>query len=124
MSRMPLPIIVFFLLTALATLWAFAKAVRGSRTIVAGSIVWMCVQSIIALSGFYLITNTLPPHLTAAAAPPLILIAGLLLTGAGKCFLDRMDLQWCVLLHTVRILVELNLYWLFLFKQVPVQMTF
>ncbi len=35
-----------------------------------------------------------------------------------------MELKWCVLFHTIRIFVELNLYWLFLYKQVPAQMTF
>ena len=34
-----------------------------------------------------------------------------------------MDLKWSVLFHTIRIFVELNLYWLFLYKQVPALMT-
>jgi hypothetical protein len=124
MSHLPLPIIVFFLLTALLALLAFGKAVRGSKTAVVGSIVWMCVQSAVALSGFYLVTNALPPHLLLAIAPPLLVIAGLFSTAAGRRFLDGMDLKWCVLLHSVRILVELNLYWLFLYRQVPALMTF
>ena len=124
MSHLPLPIIVFFLLTALLALLAFGKAVRGSKTAVVGSIVWMCVQSAVALSGFYLVTNALPPHLLLAITPPLLFIAGLFSTAAGRRFLDGMDLKWCVLLHSVRILVELNLYWLFLYRQVPALMTF
>ena len=35
-----------------------------------------------------------------------------------------MSLQWSVLLHSVRILVEISLYLLFLYKEVPAQMTF
>lgn len=124
MSHLPLPIIVFFLLTALLILFAFGKAVRGSKAAIVGSIVWMCVQSAIALSGFYLVTNTLPPHFFVAAAPPLLFIVGLFSTAAGRRFLDGMDLKWCVLLHSIRIFVELNLYWLFLYKQVPALMTF
>jgi hypothetical protein len=124
MSHLPLPIIGFFLLTTLLALFVFSKAVHGSKTAVIGSILWMCVQSAIALSGFYLVTNTLPPHFIAAVAPPLLLIVGLFSTAAGRRFLDGMGLKWCVLIHSIRIFVELNLYWLFLYKQVPAQMTF
>jgi len=124
MNHLPLPINLFFLITVLLALWLFGKAVRGSKTAVFGSLLWMCLQSAIALSGFYLVSNTRPPHFFLVIAPPIFLIAGLFLTAAGRCFLDEMDLKWCVLLHTIRILVELNLYWLYLYKQVPALMTF
>jgi len=124
MSRLPLPILAFFLLTTLLTLLALGKAVRGSKIAMVGSIVWMSLQSAIALSGFYLVTNTLPPHFLVAVAPPILVIAGLFLIAGGRRFADAMDLKWCVLLQTIRIFVELNLYWLFLYKQVPALMTF
>lgn len=124
MSHLPLPIISFFLLTTLLALFAFGKAVHGSKVAIAGSILWMGLQSAIALSGFYLVTNTLPPHFFAAVAPPVLIIAGVFITAGGRRSLDAMDLKWCVLLHTIRIFVELNLYWLFLYKQVPALMTF
>ncbi len=124
MSYLPLPITAFFLLTTLLTLFAFSKAVRGSKPAIAVAILWMSLQSAAALSGFYLISNTFPPHFIAVVAPPLLLIAGLFLTADGRRFLGKMDLKWCVLLHSIRIFVELNLYWLFLYKQVPAQMTF
>ena len=124
MNYLPLPIIVFFLgVTALA-LFLFGKAVRGSRPASLISLVWMVLQSAIALSGFYLITNTIPPHFILAIAPPVILIAGLFVTEAGRRFVDRMNLKWCILVHIIRIFVEATLYWLFLYKQVPALMTF
>ncbi|MBB5060130.1 4-amino-4-deoxy-L-arabinose transferase-like glycosyltransferase [Granulicella aggregans] len=124
MNYLPLPIIVFFLgVTALA-LFLFGRAVRGSKSAILFSLVWMVLQSAIALSGFYLITNTIPPHFILAIAPPVILIAGLFLTEAGRRFVDRMDLKWCILVHAIRIFVEATLYWLLLYKQVPALMTF
>ena len=124
MNYLALPIIVFFLgVTALA-LFLFGKAVRGSRPAILLSLVWMVLQSAIALSGFYLITNTTPPHFILAIAPPVILIAGLFVTEAGRRFVDRMNLKWCILVHIIRIFVEATLYWLFLYKQVPALMTF
>jgi hypothetical protein len=124
MSHLPLTIIVFFLITTLLALLLFARAVRGSKAAIAGSILWMCLQSAVALSGFYLVSKAFPPHFFLAAAPPILFIAALFATAAGRRFLDGMDLKWCVLLHSIRILVEINLYWLFLYKQVPALMTF
>jgi hypothetical protein len=124
MDHLPLPIISFFLFTTLLAFLGFCKAVRNSKTALILSILWMGVQSVVALSGFYLVTKTLPPHLLAAIAPPLLVIAALFITERGRRFVDQMDLKWSVLIHTVRILVELNLYWLFLYKQVPALMTF
>jgi hypothetical protein len=123
-SHLPLPIVGFFLLTTILALLAFAKAVRGSKIAIVVSVLWICVQSAIALSGFYLVTNTLPPHFFAAVAPPILLIIGLFITESGRRFLGQMDLKWCTLLHSIRVLVELNLYWLFLYKEVPALMTF
>jgi hypothetical protein len=124
MSQLPLRIIVFFLFTTLLALLAFGKAVRGSKSAIAASILWMALQSIIALSGFYFSAKTQPPHFLLAVGPPMILIAILFATAAGRRFLDAMDLKWCVLFHSIRILVEINLYWLFLYRQVPALMTF
>jgi hypothetical protein len=124
MSHLPLPIICFFLLTALLALFLFAKAVRGSKTAIAVSFIWMCLQSAAAVSGFYLVSNIFPPHFFLVVAPPLILIAAMFAAAAGRRFIDGMDLKWCVLIHSIRILVEINLFWLFLYKQVPALMTF
>jgi hypothetical protein len=124
MSQLPLQIIVFFLLTVLLALLLFGKAVRGSKTAIGGAIVWMCLQSAVALSGFYLVSSAFPPRFMLVIAPPILFIVGLFLIGAGRRWLDGMDLKWCVLFHSIRIFVEINLYWLFLYKQVPALMTF
>jgi hypothetical protein len=124
MSRLPWPIIAFFLLTTVVALVGFGKAVHGSKPALTVTILWMAIQAALALSGFYLITNTVPPHFALAVAPPLVVVVGLLLTVAGRRFLDGMDLKWSILMQSVRILVELTLFWLFLHKEVPALMTF
>jgi hypothetical protein len=124
MSHLPLPLIALFLLTVLLTFFLLAKAVRGSKAALITSVAWVGLQSGVALSGFYLVTNVLPPRFLLVIAPPLVLLIGLLLIPAGRHFLGGMDLKWSVLFHTIRIFVELNLYWLFLYKQVPALLTF
>lgn len=124
MSHLPLPLVAFFLLTTLLALFLLAKAVRGSKAALILSMAWIGLQSAVALSGLYLVTNVLPPRFLLVVAPPLLFVIGLLLVPAGRQFLGRMDLKWSVLFHTIRVFVEFNLYWLFLYKQVPALMTF
>ena len=123
MSPLPLPIIGFFVVTVAVGFYLFAVAVRGSRTAIALSLIWIVLQSVIALSGFYRKTSTIPPHLFLAAIPPLLLIATLFVSASGLRFIDGMSLKWAVLIHSVRLLVEATLYWLLLYKQVPALMS-
>jgi len=123
-SQLPLPLVAFFLLTALMALFLLAKAVHGSKAALILSFAWIALQSAVALSGFYLVTNVLPPRFLLVIAPPVLLLVGFLLIPGGRRVLGGMDLKWSVLFHTIRIFVELNLYWLFLDKQVPALMTF
>ena len=124
MSPLPLPIVFFFLLTVLFGFIFFAQAAANSRTALTVVLIWIAIQSAIALRGFYLVTKTLPPHLFLAILPPILVIATLFAIPAGRAFLDAMSLKWLILLHSIRILVEINLYWLFFYKQVPKLMTF
>jgi hypothetical protein len=124
MNYLPVPITAFFLGVTIAAVFLFSKAVRGSKPAIIGSVIWMVVQSAVAASGFYLATKTFPPHFLLVVVPPILVIAVVFLTGAGRRFVDTTDLKWCILIHAIRIFVEITLYWLFLFKQVPLQMTF
>ena len=124
MVHLPAGVSLFFLVTVLAGVVLLWLAVCGKRAAIMVALLWMVVQAAIARSGFYLVTDSLPPRLLLAAAPPLVLIAVLFLNRRGRRFVDGMSLQWSVLLHTVRVLVEISLYLLFLYKEVPAQMTF
>ena len=117
-----LPLIVFFIATTVATLILLAKATR-SRPVWIGSLAWLLLQSGISLRGFYTKPST-PPRFLLAIGPPLVLVVLLVALPAGRRFIAAMDLKWTVLLHSVRVLVEISLYWLFLYKQVPALMTF
>jgi hypothetical protein len=56
--------------------------------------------------------------------PPVIFIAILFLTSAGRRYIDGLNPAVLTILHVVRIPVELVLFWLFLNKTVPRLMTF
>jgi hypothetical protein len=87
-------------------------------------LIWLAVQALIASSGFYTVTDTTPPRFLFLVLPPLLGIAGLFLSPKGREFIDGLDLKSLTILHTIRIPVELVLFFLFTYKAVPELMTF
>lgn len=123
MENLPFYINLLFVLTTCLTLFVFYKAANNSKTVLVIIIIWLILQSIVALTGFYTITDTLPPRFIIMIAPPLILITVLFITNWGKKFIDNLQPKYLTLLHSVRVLVELVLLWLFMYGTVPRIMT-
>ncbi|MBK7810061.1 MAG: hypothetical protein IPI50_02300 [Saprospiraceae bacterium] len=115
---------LFFGFTALLTLALFYLANRNSRNSHIILTVWLILQSIIGISGFYTETDPFPPRLFAIVLPPMLLILVLFNNYKGKQFLDKFDVKILTILHVVRIPVEIVLYWLFVQQTVPELMTF
>ncbi len=122
---------IVFLLAALAIFIFLLKSIREPNTeqnkntkIIVGLtlFVWLFIQGILSYNGFYLNFKTFPPRFGLAILPPLITIILLLIK--SRSFIGRLSIETLTYLHTVRIPVELVLYWLFLSKQVPKLMTF
>ena len=125
MTGAPLGISLLFLVTVLAAFLALRSAARNNLVLTALAAAWIILQSAISLSGFYRVTDTVPPRLfLGAILPPLLALVVLLIAPAGRAFLGNLDLKWCVLLQTVRILVEITLFALFRAGQVPRLLTF
>ncbi|MBK6834008.1 MAG: hypothetical protein IPG89_06940 [Bacteroidetes bacterium] len=114
---------IIFILTVIISILFLYKA-SNSKTLLTTLIIWSITQSLIAYSGFYLLTDTIPPRFLLMVGPPLLAIILILTTKNGKRFVSSFDLKTLTLLHTVRIPVELVLYSLFLQKLVPELMTF
>ena len=123
-DNLPSWISAFFALTTLLTVYLFYKATPQSKISLYILFGWLALQAIVGLSGFYTETHTLPPRIALLIAPPLLLVVYLFLSAKGKEFIDSLNPKWLTYLHTVRVPVELTLFWLFLYKQVPEIMTF
>jgi hypothetical protein len=124
MENLPSYIGVVFILTTLLTVAIFYKASNNSKTTLVVLLAWLALQTIIGLSGFYAVTNTLPPRFVLLVLPPLLFIIGLFATSKGRRYVDSLDAKTLTILHIVRIPVEMVLYWLCLYKVVPQLMTF
>lgn len=124
MENLPLYIPVTFGLTTILTIWLFYRAARRSVSTLVLIIIWLILQSIISLQGFYTVTNALPPRFLLLVMPPLLFIALLFFTKKGRNYIDNLDPALLTLVHIVRIPVEVILFWLYLYKAIPGLMTF
>lgn len=124
MENLPLYISIVFGLTTALTIVFFYFATNHSKTTLLILLSWLILQSFIGLSGFYKVTDTIPPRFLLLIFPPLLLIIALFVTSKGKQFIGSLDLKILTVLHTIRIPVELVLYWLFINKTIPDIMTF
>jgi hypothetical protein len=124
MQNLPLYVAVVFVLTTLLTLYFFYRASNQSKPVLLICLGWLILQGIIGATGFYLTEDTVPPRFALLVVPTLIAIILLFAIPSGRTFLFRMDAKWLTWLHVVRIPVEIVLFWLFISKLVPKDMTF
>ncbi|AKD56718.1 hypothetical protein [Spirosoma radiotolerans] len=128
-TKPPLWLAVFFALTTALTLFSFLMAVRQSmpkRTLplLAGLLIWLLLLGLLASQDLFLNLNAKPPRLPLAVVLPLLLIILLFVSRGGRRFLDALSLPAITYLNTVRVLVEITLYGLFIHHQVPELITF
>lgn len=124
MENVPASLHIAFGITTLLTVGIFCRAAHNSRLTLGLLLLWLLLQGLVARSGFYTVTNTVPPHLLGLVAVPLLVIALLFLTKPGRRYLDGLQLEVLTLLHIIRIPVELVLLGLYLHRAVPELMTF
>ncbi len=124
MQNLPVYVSILFAITTLLTVILFFKATQSSKTTLIILLVWLALQSMLGLSGFYSVTDTVPPRFLLLLAPPIILIFSLFISPKGRRFMDGLDIKTLTLLHIVRIPVEIVLFWLFVHNTVPELMTF
>lgn len=124
MQNLPIFIPILFVFTTLLSVALFYKASNQSLRTLLLLIIWLTIQAIIGLSGFYTIENTLPPRFIGLVLPPFLLILGLFLTQKGREYIDSLDIKTLTLFHFIRFFVEIVLFQLSIYKVVPDLMTF
>ncbi len=124
MENLPAYISIVFGLTTILTVGVFYKATNNSKATIIILLSWLALQTFIGLSGFYTVTDTIPPRFLILVLPPLLTIMGLFSTSRGRQYIDSLDARTLTVLHTIRIPVEMVLFWLFVNNAVPELMTF
>jgi hypothetical protein len=124
MEHLPVYIPLTFIITTLLAAMLLYRAGNYAKPLIVITLVWLAIQAVIGLSGFYMVSSGTPPRFALLLMPPVVFIALLFLTKRGRSFADGFDAKTLTLIHIVRIPVELTLYWLFIHKAVPEVMTF
>lgn len=124
MENLPFYIPLIFVLTTGLTVLFFHSAANGNRLALMVLFGLLMGQAIIARTGFFTVTNTVPPRFLLLVGPPLLIILFLFLTKQGRTFIDGLNLETLTLLHIIRIPIEVVLFWLFLHEAIPQLMTF
>lgn len=124
LSNIPIYLPIVFVLCLVYSLYIFGKASFWNKKALTIIGIWLIIQSVLAYSGFYLNTDTIPPRIIFLVLPALLFILFLFNYKKGLEFIDQLDLRSLTLLHIVRIPVEFCLLWLFIAGTIPELMTF
>jgi len=124
MEELPVYIYIVFALSLIFSVFLLYKASGYSKALIIMVLLWLTIQSVVSLSGYFAVTNVIPPRFLLLVLPPVVSMIVVLFTKRGRNFIEGFDAKTLTLLHVIRIPVELTLYWLFLNKSIPEIMTF
>ena len=127
---LPVYIPVVFVLTALFTVGVFVYTIyRAGLASIPGKLLlgfvllWLIIQAVLALNGFFQNFNVVPPRTFALGPLPFFILTIVYLI-FFRSFLAKMPLTVLTWIHIIRVPVELVLLLLFQNALVPIEMTF
>ena len=124
MEQVPAYVAIVFIITTIMAVYLFFRASGNNYKLLMTILAWSAATAITAALGLFADFNSIPPPFLFVMAPPLGTMVLLMITPAGKKFLDSFDLRMLTILQSVRILIEVGLFLLFIHKAVPELMTF
>ena len=113
----------FFMATTFVTIFLFYQASGKNKVVLTVLLAWLLFQTVLGTTDFFNVTDTMPPRFALLVLPPLLLVIAIFLTSRGRAFIDNLDVKTLTVLHAIRIPVEIVLFWLFINKLMPQQMT-
>lgn len=111
--------ITFILITLLSLLFFYVGTSSDKRFLII-SLLWISLITALAISGFFENLNTTPPRFLVVLLGDFVFII-VLLKSLKKV---KINTKFLLLVHALRLPVEIGLYQLFLQKQIPLVMTF
>lgn len=115
--------ILFFAISVITILF-FYYSNEKPKGITGFIILWSVVQSVLAFNGFYENTTATPPRFAFVLIPSTLFIIYGLLPKQQRWFIKARDMRISTLLHSIRLPVEIVLFYLFVHKMIPELMTF
>lgn len=95
-----------------------------TNTTTTGIVAWLLLTGILSLTGFYRNFTAVPPRLMTAVLPVVVLMLWLLYSRKTQALIKVLPQEWIIGVQAFRILVEVELYLLFIHNLMPQIMTF
>ncbi len=123
-EQLPNWINFLFLGTLIATLGFFYIANGKPKKLMGFLVIWCFIQGFLGYAGFYRITDSVPPRFALVLLPILLFWGYGLRPTPLKAIITVRTTHLSTFLHTVRIPVEIVLWYLYRYGTVPELMTF
>mgnify|MGYP001569152522 CR=1 FL=1 len=114
--------LIFAILAVLSVKWIY-YASRNNKILII-SLLWLLLQSVLAGMGVYQNTSGTPPNVFFGVLPVIISIVIYTLSRKGKEDMRTWNLKSLTYLHTIRIPVEIGLFFLYSFGAISILQTF
>ncbi len=114
---------IIFGLIVFLSVFTFYKGVNSSKGFLILTLGWIFLQTGISISGFYEGTNVFPLRVAVLVLPPVLFPFWLFFFARGKSLLVNVNIHMLIVIHVVRVPIELVIYWLFICKALPHEMT-
>lgn len=121
---LPYWIELLFLFTAVLTILLFYISFNRPIKLLVVIISIGIIHSILASNLFYRVTDAMPPRFVLVLLPATIIITYGLLSKRRGWIISNKKILISTLLHTIRIPVEICLYFLFIHETIPENLTF
>ncbi len=93
MNHLPIYAPLVFTATTLLTIFLFYRASFKNKKVLAVVLLWLALQTVLGISGFFTVTDTIPPRFALLILPPLLLAATIFLTARGRHLLTALILR-------------------------------
>ena len=123
-TDLPIYVYITFFIALLFSLRMFYLASNKNIKFSIGITLWGVLHSMLAYSGFYENTHTIPPRFLLLVFPMMVIVLSTIFSKKMQNWLGTFTLKQLTYLHVVRVLVELVLFWLFVGSYVPQLLTF
>lgn len=113
-----------FLLVAILTIGIFHFSNGRPKKLTLIILIWSVLQSIIAFTGFYEKTDLIPPRFLIVLIPVVLAIVFGLMKKPLNWVIKNRNTELSTFLHTIRLPVEIVLFYLFVYNLLPELMTY
>lgn len=124
MNSIPEYVFILFITTACMCFFLLLRAFRFHKRVFTFLLALFLTQGMVSFDNFYLDNNSFPPHILFLIMPSILLIISMFTIPSFRKLLEIVDYKFLLLIHILRIPIEVVLWQLSKSHTIPASMTF